>query len=513
MRNQKNAIVIGLAVVGGAAAIALGAILLSSGSTPVPTEPTTQLGAGQIPVEPVPEARLGRVSLAPFSPMTAEVGISNGVASTSLIVADAEVTISGISLVPAVSDIVLSTDPGTCRPGMRLSAGESCAIAVTWTPLQAGVISTQLSVRTNGNPGSLNQEIRGMATKKDDGVALPSLAAAPPPRVYPDRNIELLNNRGGLTRVTREDKPADYQPINGWSSIGVEREPSSPPVDMTKVVPIDRTIPAGLETSVDTRKPGRIVAVIERNVFGADGKTIVIPTGSRAVGTYTAVESAGDERVVIVWSRLTRPDGMAWALEGYGADAQGKSGLIGDIDDRLVEKYAAPLLISALNAAATLAIGGESNRVISPFGSIIESENAKTRAMRQFSDESRQVIQQVIRDKFKIQPIITIPAGTRITIIPQRDLWLREPGEPDRPRRTANNDNPAAPRIATPEPPAIAAPVILPPPQVPTIATPPAPQVSNPITNPANPRTGQPRPAAPQPRPQEPGQAQIYFGE
>jgi hypothetical protein len=512
MRNQKNAIVIGLAVVGGAATIALAAVLLSGGSAPMPTEPTAQLGSGQIPVEPLPEARLGRVSMASFSPMTAEIALSNGVASTSLVATDAEVTISGINLVPAVPEITLSTDAGTCRQGMKLSAGESCAIAVTWTPMQAGVISTQLSVRTNGLPGSLTQEIRGMATKKDDGIPLPSLASAPPPPIYPDRNVALLSNRGGFTRVAREDKATDYQPASGWSSIGVEREPSSPPVDMSKVVPIDRTIPAVLETSVDTRKPGRIVAVVERNIFGSDGKTIVIPTGSRAVGIYTAVESAGDERVVIVWTRLTRPDGMAWSLEGYGGDAQGKSGLIGAIDDRLVEKYAAPLLISALDAAATLAIGGDSTRVISPFGSIIESDNARTRAMRQFSDDTRGIVQQVIRDKFKIQPIITIPAGTRITIVPQRDLWLREPGEPER-RRTASTDNPAAPRLAPPEPPAIATPVILPPPQVPTMATPPAPEISNPITNPANPRTGQPRPAAPRARATDPGQARIYFGE
>ncbi|WP_204269867.1 hypothetical protein, partial [Klebsiella michiganensis] len=73
---------------------------------------------------------------------------------------------------------------------------------------------------------------------------------------------------------------APRQTDRNWQSAGFQPTMSTMPVDMSRILTMDKPIPAVIKTSIDTRHPSRAVATVERDVYGGDGRTVVIERGS-----------------------------------------------------------------------------------------------------------------------------------------------------------------------------------------------------------------------------------------
>ena len=79
-------------------------------------------------------------------------------------------------------------------------------------------------------------------------------------------------------------------------------------------VPIGTVMPAILETALDSTRSGSARAIIQQNIHGFDGRRILIPRGSRLYGEYQGDLQPGQNRALVTWTRLMRPDGVTIAL-------------------------------------------------------------------------------------------------------------------------------------------------------------------------------------------------------
>ncbi len=88
-------------------------------------------------------------------------------------------------------------------------------------------------------------------------------------------------------------------------------------------------IPAAMVTGLNSDLPGQAIATVTGPVYDTvTGKTLLIPQGSRLLGTYDAQVSYGQSRVLLVWTRLIMPDGSSIVLDRLpGADTKGFAGL------------------------------------------------------------------------------------------------------------------------------------------------------------------------------------------
>ncbi len=130
----------------------------------------------------------------------------------------------------------------------------------------------------------------------------------------------------------------------------LEKNISTLPVDRTKMITNDRYIVGLLENTIDTQLGGRVVIVVEDNIFGADGRKILLPKGTRMVCNYSPLEELGQTRVGIECTRILRPDGASITLtNAYVSDQMGSTGAVGKVDNRNKEKYAQALALSALS--------------------------------------------------------------------------------------------------------------------------------------------------------------------
>jgi len=93
-------------------------------------------------------------------------------------------------------------------------------------------------------------------------------------------------------------------------------------------------ISASLITGLDSDLPGLVVAQVTQNVFDTvSGKILLIPQGSRLVGTYDSVVAFGQSRALLVWQRIIMPDGSSIQIDNLPAtDSAGYSGLEDQVD-------------------------------------------------------------------------------------------------------------------------------------------------------------------------------------
>lgn len=120
-------------------------------------------------------------------------------------------------------------------------------------------------------------------------------------------------------------------------------------------IPQGTMIAATLETPLNSDRPGLARAIISGDVRGFDGSRVLIPRGSRLIGEFKADSSAGKRRVMVLWSRLIRPDGVAIRIASPATDAMGGAGVGGRVDTHALERLGSAVLQSALTLGVNVA--------------------------------------------------------------------------------------------------------------------------------------------------------------
>lgn len=173
-------------------------------------------------------------------------------------------------------------------------------------------------------------------------------------------------------------------------------------------------IAASLVTGLNSDLPGLVVAQVTENIFDTvSGKTLLIPQGSRLIGSYDSVVAFGQSRALLVWHRIVMPDGSSIVIDNLPAtDAAGYAGVADEVD------YHTWALVKGVALATLLSVGTELS-----FGS---DESDLLRAIRQSTQQNvSQAGQRLTEKNLNIQPTITVRPGWPIRVIVQKDLILR----------------------------------------------------------------------------------------
>jgi type IV secretory pathway VirB10-like protein len=178
-------------------------------------------------------------------------------------------------------------------------------------------------------------------------------------------------------------------------------------------------IPAVLLTEVSSDLPGDIVAQVVRDVY--DSRTlrhIVVPKGSRLLGTYDDRIVVGQQRLLVAWTRLALADGRDIALPGLqGTDGRGASGLVGTVDQHVGQQFGDALLLSLLGAGVELSqpSGG---------GGVLGAPSVGQVAGSALGQQLSEVALELVRRHADVPPTITVSVGSRFEVFVNRALVL-----------------------------------------------------------------------------------------
>ncbi len=190
-------------------------------------------------------------------------------------------------------------------------------------------------------------------------------------------------------------------------------------------------IPAVLETAIDTQLPGSIRAQVTQPVYSFDGSRILMPHGTILIGQFNNDVGLAQKRVLIAWNRAITPDGNSISLGSIGTDRLGRSGTIGNVDNRYATKFGAGILISAIGAVPTILSESlskntsSSGTTINIGGSGRSSEGAGAQLANDMGGGLTDQTKGILEEYLSLPPVIRIPQGEEIRVFVNRDLILR----------------------------------------------------------------------------------------
>lgn len=181
-------------------------------------------------------------------------------------------------------------------------------------------------------------------------------------------------------------------------------------------------IPATLEQRMNSDLPGDVRGIVRENVYdSATGRHLLIPQGSRVVGSYNSHVAYGQSGLQVVWTRLIYPDGSSIELGGLnGQDVAGISGFRDKVDNHYARLLGFALLTSGFAAGIQLSQG--TSQPVSELS--ITPMQAASQAV---SQQVGQLGEEITRKNLNIQPTIKISIGYRFTIRVRKDLVFERP--------------------------------------------------------------------------------------
>lgn len=178
-------------------------------------------------------------------------------------------------------------------------------------------------------------------------------------------------------------------------------------------------IPGIMLSGINSDLPGQIMAQVSQNVYDtATGKYLLIPQGTRMVGTYSSDVGFGQEGVLVAWQRLVFPDGKALDIGAMpGADMAGYSGFRDKVNQHLLRIYGSALFMAGITAGASMATNQDSGSSVGYQQPSVSSELSSA-----LGQQLGQVSAQIITKNLNVAPTLEIRPGYRFNIVAVKDV-------------------------------------------------------------------------------------------
>ena len=181
-------------------------------------------------------------------------------------------------------------------------------------------------------------------------------------------------------------------------------------------------IPATLISGINSELPGQIIAQVAQAVYDTPtGKHMLVPQGSRLVGSYSSDVAYGQSRVLVAWQRIVFPDGKALDIGSMpGSDSAGYSGLHDKVNNHYLRIFGSAFLMSGIVAGISLSQDNSDS-----------SDEDRTTASSAMSEalgqQLGQVTAQMIAKNLNIAPTIEIRPGYRFNVMVTKDMTFSKP--------------------------------------------------------------------------------------
>jgi len=215
--------------------------------------------------------------------------------------------------------------------------------------------------------------------------------------------------------------PGTAAPVAG-GSLTANLKPTPTPAVAAQMLPTRRMLlPKGafidctLETAIDSTYEGMTTCIGASDIYGADGKVVLLERGTKYVGEQRGEPRQGQGRVFVVWNEARTPTGVVVQLASPGTDELGRNGLPGFVDRHFWERFGAAILISVIDGTMqAIAASQQSGTNVGSGGGVVLGPQS-----------GRDVVTEVLRSTVNIPPTVIKNQGERIQILVARDVDFR----------------------------------------------------------------------------------------
>lgn len=251
-----------------------------------------------------------------------------------------------------------------------------------------------------GGPSPASAPAQSAAAAAAGGAVDSAAGAAARLALDPDRDPNNQQNRQDF--VARRDGSGDVNPHS------LVAAPSPYTLQAGSV------IAASLITGLNSDLPGLVTAQVTQNAYDSvTGRILLVPQGSRLIGSYDHVVAFGQSRALLVWQRIILPDGSSIRIDNLPAtDLSGYSGLSDRIDRHTWQLLKGVVLSTLLGVGTELGFGSNESDLVGAIRESVQQSGARAG-------------DQVVSRNLNVQPTIRVRPGWPLRIVVHKDIVLR----------------------------------------------------------------------------------------
>jgi type IV secretory pathway VirB10-like protein len=162
---------------------------------------------------------------------------------------------------------------------------------------------------------------------------------------------------------------------------------------------------------IDGGLAGPILIMLTTDYYSHDHQQLLLPQGTRLIGSVQAVNSGQARKMVVIFHRAICPDGFSVDLDKFaGLDPFGTTGLATKVDNRYFQTFGVAAAIGGLGGLAQI---GNDN-ILDPSAQIRNGITSQT------GEEAVQILNHFLNRL----PIITLKEGSRARVYIGRDILI-----------------------------------------------------------------------------------------
>ncbi|WP_246099660.1 type IV secretion system protein VirB10 [Methylibium rhizosphaerae] len=192
----------------------------------------------------------------------------------------------------------------------------------------------------------------------------------------------------------------------------------TPPIKARLMPNRSLTMPKGtaftcaLKTKVISGASGMVGCMVQRDIYGDDGKVLLVERGSHMDGEYRSVSvRPGMVRLPVMWTRIRTPHGVLVELNSPGTGQLGEAGIDGYVDNRWPERLGAAMLLSMIDDAVQLVIENQK-----------EDTQGDTIVLPGTTANSSRLAEKVLDSTINIPPVMYQNQGGIVGVYVARDI-------------------------------------------------------------------------------------------
>lgn len=156
-----------------------------------------------------------------------------------------------------------------------------------------------------------------------------------------------------------------------------------------------------------TTHPGITRCVVNKDIYSANGKTLLIDRGSEIIGEQTTAMVQGQARVFILWTTIETPQGVSIDINSPASDNLGASGAPAQVDTHFWARFGGAIMLSMIDDIMGIASNRAADRDYT-------FENTQ--------ESSRSMAEEALRNTINIPPTGYVNQGTLLNVMVARDV-------------------------------------------------------------------------------------------